>query len=79
MYRYRSHLDAHAISECSHTTSYVKMISGLHAGIGGRSGRSGTLVSLGSLSFQSPEYVCFTEYASTSKPTMRAPVKVSDL
>ena len=42
------------MSECSHTTSYVKMTSGAHAGIGGRSGRSGTLVSFGSLAFHGP-------------------------
>ena len=49
------------MSECSHTTSYVKITSDVHAGIGGRSGRSGTLVSLGSLGFQTPLYECWTE------------------
>ena len=51
---HRSHREAHAMSECSHTTSYVKMISLLIAGIGGRSGRSGTEVSFGSLSIHLP-------------------------
>ena len=54
MYRYRSQREAHAMSECSHTTSYVKMTSLLTAGMGGRSGRSGTEVSFGSLGFHSP-------------------------
>ena len=61
MYRYRSQREAHAMSECSHTQSYVKMTSGDHAGIGGSSGRSGTDVSFGSLAFHSPVYSCFTE------------------
>ena len=42
------------MSECSQTESYVKMTSGAHAGIGGRSGRSGTDVSFGSLGLHSP-------------------------
>ena len=41
---YKSHRDAHAMSECSQTTSYVKITSGDHAGIGGKSRRNGTLV-----------------------------------
>ena len=37
----------------------------------------GTLVSFASLVPHVPLYVCFTEKASTSKPTIRAPVKVA--
>ena len=78
MYRYRSQRDAHLMSDSSHETSYVKMYSpASEIGCGGRSGLSGTLVSFASLVPHVPLYVCFTEKASTSKPTIRAPVKVA--
>ena len=67
------------MSLASHVTSYVKMYSpGSSARWGGRSGLRGTLVSCASLPHV-PLYVCLTEKASTSKPTIRAPSNASSV
>ena len=67
------------MSEYSHLTSYVKITSFDHAGIGGRSGRRrrGRRQLELALSLNCPCTGASRESGSTSKPTMRAPVKVS--
>mmetsp|Transcript_31073 Transcript_31073/g.53148 ORF Transcript_31073/g.53148 Transcript_31073/m.53148 type:complete len:208 (-) Transcript_31073:543-1166(-) len=79
--RYVSQRDAHLISEYSHLTSYVNTTSpGVSIGSGAPAvAEPWHVASCVSVPFHGPEYVCFIDEGSTSKPTMREPVKASSL
>ena len=78
--RYVSHRDAHLISLASHLTSYVKMTSpGPLIASGTADAPPPHVLREEAAPFHSPLTACLTEEGSTSKPTMRAPSKLSSL